>query len=108
MAQFSGGKDNKFSPKFTNFHTFIAKFYVPTPSPRGDMQKNATFPEKQNIQEPHPNIIIIIIIIMEHSYQHFIVERVLQNSSNCRDIALRCLVDNQQNTQTSQSDVPTI
>lgn len=49
MAQFSGGKDNKFSPKFTNFHTFIAKFYVPVPSSRGDMQKNATFPEKQTI-----------------------------------------------------------
>ncbi len=108
MAQFSGGKDNNFSPKFTNFHTFIAKFCVPAPSPRGNMQKNATFPEKQNIQEPHPNIIIIIIIIMEHSYQHFIVERVLQNSSNCRDIALRCLRILLIINQTSQSDVPTI
>lgn len=47
MAQFSGGKDNNFSPKFTNFHTFIAKFYMPVPLPRGDMQKNAIFTGKQ-------------------------------------------------------------
>lgn len=54
MAQFSRGKDNNFSPKFTNFHTFIAKFYVPTPSPRGDMQKNAIFTGKYSCQKGHP------------------------------------------------------